>query len=407
MTRISYLRKTLWGIGSIILIELVKRILAKSFPVATVFHNNFLSLVQGAILLGTIIVIISGSVTSRKTTGINFLILFLLLALPEILFTYWLHHPSRIPSFLFPAFKNYYNGIQRNIIQLNAGCSTYDSSLLYTLRPSSRFIFNNYEFSDTFYTNKSGLRDDQRSLLQPEIICLGDSYTMGWGVQQQETFPELLSRRSGKIVLNAAISSYGTARELKNLSRLDTSNLQYLILQYSRNDDIENAQFVKANYSLKISPKQKYDSTVNFHSWSKVWFPGKHFIAIAKLYAATKLAGLLPVKRKKAVDSSPSPLHPPTVFADILLHSAINFKNTKVFVLDINERGAMNDDFLNEVKTVIGSPYYKEHFNNNLIMVPVSDLLDEKDYYILDDHLRSSGHLKIAEQLSKYMFPGK
>lgn len=37
-----------------------------------------------------------------------------------------------------------------------------------------------------------GLRDSNAALNQPEIICIGDSHTMGWGVEQEETFPKLL-----------------------------------------------------------------------------------------------------------------------------------------------------------------------------------------------------------------------
>ncbi|HEY6505513.1 MAG TPA: hypothetical protein VIZ28_16175 [Chitinophagaceae bacterium] len=56
---------------------------------------------------------------------------------------------------------------------------------------------------------------------------------------------------TGEKVLNAGMSSYGTARELKNLYRLDTSGLQTLIIQYGRNDEVENEQFVRDNYSLQ------------------------------------------------------------------------------------------------------------------------------------------------------------
>jgi hypothetical protein len=66
---------------------------------------------------------------------------------------------------------------------------------------------------DQFVVNTIGVRDNQRSLTQPEIVVAGDSYAMGWGVQQDESFPELIERRTGRRVLNAAVSSYGTVRE--------------------------------------------------------------------------------------------------------------------------------------------------------------------------------------------------
>lgn len=412
----KYLRKTLWGVGLIIVIELLKKIFDRIFPEAIPFHHNFLSCVQLVVLLWIIISIVSEFLTSRKHSGKNavkisgktsrrnFLILLLLLALPEILFTYWLHHPSRIPSFLNPAFQDYYMGLQRNVIPWNGESSAYDSSLFYILRPSSRFIFENYEFSDSFHTNKMGLRDDDSSLVNPEIISVGDSYGMGWGVEQDETFAEILGRGTGKKVLNAGVTSYGTARELVNLYRLDTSNLQYLIIQYSRNDAEENTGFVQGNYTLSISPEATYNSGLNIHRWSKVWFPGKHFMSIIKMYASKKAGELVSGKRNK--DAEALALRQTAVnFVDILLHSAINFKKTKVFVVDISNKEALDDEFVEEVKTLKKSSPYKEHFNDNLIIVPVADTIGKRDYYILDDHLRPSGHQKIAARLKNYMFP--
>jgi len=319
-----------------------------------------------------------------------------------------LHHPSRIPSFLVPVFRHYYDGAQRNIIQFNPACSVYDSSLFYTLKPSSAFVFDNYEFADSFYTNKMGLRDDDSSLSKPGIICLGDSYAMGWGVKQNETFPQLLESMSGEKVLNAAISSYGTARELKNLYRLDTSALRYIIIQHSRNDATENADFVKEDFTLKLSSKETYYSTANMHYWNKLWFPGKHFITTAKMYIAEKIPLLFKQKEEADPGYSSVPVHESALhFTEILLHSAIDFKKVRVIVTDINEKEAPDNDFLNEVSALIISSPYKEHFNGHLTIVPVTDLFRAEDYYILDQHLRASGHQKIASRLKGYLTTAK
>jgi hypothetical protein len=87
------------------------------------------------------------------------------------------------------------------------------------------------------------LRDDEESLFSPEIVVVGDSQAMGWGVSQDLTFSSLLENALGKPILNAAISSYGTARELKILERIDLSNLKFLIIQYSDNDYRENRTY--------------------------------------------------------------------------------------------------------------------------------------------------------------------
>ena len=63
---------------------------------------------------------------------------------------------------------------------------------------------------------------------------------MGWGVEQDEAFPSVLEELLSRKVLNAAISSYATAREFGMLERIDLSRARYLIIQYASNDFEEN-----------------------------------------------------------------------------------------------------------------------------------------------------------------------
>ncbi len=66
---------------------------------------------------------------------------------------------------------------------------------------------------------------------------------MGWGVEQDETFAQRIEETLGVRVLNIAVSSYGTAREMMMLNRVNLNSLKYLIVQYSGNDLGENLQF--------------------------------------------------------------------------------------------------------------------------------------------------------------------
>ena len=67
---------------------------------------------------------------------------------------------------------------------------------------------------------------------------------MGWGVDENETFASLLEQNLKLRVLNASISSYGTARQIELLNSLDVSNLEYLIIQYCKNDFNENKTYL-------------------------------------------------------------------------------------------------------------------------------------------------------------------
>ena len=398
----GYLRKTLWCIVLVILVQLLKKYLDRALPGSILFHHYVLTGLQLAVLLWTIIILLFPS-RSLLTKSLLFIGI---MALPELLFTYWIHDPSRLPASLRPLFMTYATQAETNIIQFNPQSSAYDARLFYTLKPSSRFLFTNPEFADSFYTNKMGLRDDESSLLKPGIICLGDSYAMGWGVGQGDSFAEQVGSMTHKKVLNAAVSSYGTARELMNLYRLDTSGLQTIILQYCRNDYRENREYVQNNYSLPISAEKVYDSLLDDHYWSKQWFPCKRFVTIAKFYAEKKMNPFLfPQKITWADSAAYHVKQAARYFTDILFRSAIDFKKVKVLVVDLNEKESMKNDFLDEVNSLLKQPAYAAHFNTNLILVPVADLLTERDYYILDPHIRSSGHRKIAERLGWYLFP--
>lgn len=163
-----------------------------------------------------------------------------------------------------PTIQKLYMSYDRNIIQYLDYAAQYDQELMYILKPGN-FTVKNREHSSIYSINKLGFRDDEKSLTKPSIVVIGDSHSMGWGVQQNETFAHLVEKQLNKTVLNTGVSSYGTARESIALRRVDTSNLKYLIIQYCLNDFSENKDFVNNNYNLFISPKESYLNIVKGH----------------------------------------------------------------------------------------------------------------------------------------------
>lgn len=91
---------------------------------------------------------------------------------------------------------------ERKIIQFENACSGHDSELTYRMKPPG-CVFQNREYRNHFSINHQGFRDDEGSLMGPEIIVLGDSVAAGWGVDQDDTFSQLLEKMTGKKVLNA------------------------------------------------------------------------------------------------------------------------------------------------------------------------------------------------------------
>ena len=79
---------------------------------------------------------------------------------------------------------------------------------------------------------------------------------MGWGVNDNETFPFLLEKNIKKKVYNLGVSSYGTIREIKKMILSGYfKNSKTIIIQYHPNDIFENAGL---EYN-KIYAKKEYD----------------------------------------------------------------------------------------------------------------------------------------------------
>ena len=153
---------------------------------------------------------------------------------------------------------------EADIWQGKKECVQYDDKLLY--KPSNGCRFSNKEFSTTLTFSEAGrsvpLSGSQES--GRPLLFAGDSETMGWGVNDHETFASIISSRVQVPVLNLCVASYGTVRELMRLrmhSRLDEANC--IFIQYSWNDFKENTVFLTR---AACPPPQLPD----FSSWCAV-----------------------------------------------------------------------------------------------------------------------------------------
>jgi lysophospholipase L1-like esterase len=181
-------------------------------------------------------------------------------------------HPAISPIPL-PLLRQLHELFDRNTIQVMPECAVYNDRLTYTLRPG-QCTFSNREFSNIYRINRLGVRDDELSLRQPSVVMLGDSITMGWGVEQEEAFPSVFERLTRQRTLNAGVSSYGTVRELRMLELVDRRSLTDVVIQYSANDRKENQSF--ADGTFRILSREQYESTVTGQAELLEYHPGKH-----------------------------------------------------------------------------------------------------------------------------------
>ncbi|HKP31359.1 MAG TPA: hypothetical protein VJT83_01460, partial [Chitinophagaceae bacterium] len=260
------------------------------------------------------------------------------------------------------------------------------------LKETNQFVYSNAEFADSFYVNSLGFRDDEISLERPEIICAGDSYTLGWGVKQNETFAQLIEKESGLKVLNASMSSYGTARESVAMKKIDPSGIKFIIWQYAPNDADENNAYIDSSYNYSAPSEKQYSSTQQTHLWATKYFPGKHFLTLTKLFAGS----LVRKSYEEWKKSSLSPRDEAKNFLDILKNTGIN-PRVKLIVFELSNY-QMKNEFTNELKLLLRNDYAKSILQN-IQVLDFSTLLKKEDYYLLDDHINESGHKKIAEVL--------
>lgn len=310
------------------------------------------------------------------------------LAVAESVFALLLASPGalgRAPSGLLSHLRGYYLRHDRVMAQSLPECAIYDPEFFYTLRPGS-CRFRNREFDTTLRINSKGLRDTEDALQAPEVVVLGDSFAMGWGVEQEQAFPQVLRRLSGRRALNAGVPSFGTVREARLLDRLDTSRLRLLVVQYSSNDSEENRLFEERGNRLLIEHERLFAQDVqrgsrrNRNYFGKITFDILH----DSFFPSHSGPPVLPVATQARL------------FVNALVHGTTrDLAPVEILVLELDSYAVGSSDFLAALQREAVTPN-QPPFIRRLRVVDLRGQLRPEDYFVLDDHLRASGHAKVA-----------
>ncbi len=403
---IKFWKGILYLVIILLLLEIFKKLLSKTGIEVSYFLTLVIGCIQFFLLIGFILLVIADRITPRKITSkkrwvIALVVVLVFFSCAEWLTTFWANHPKLIPKPLIWSYSYYYDYFDSRLLQYEKSHTVYDSGLFYRLSPNSNSIFANREFSNQISVNSVGLRDDEVSLKHPAVICLGDSYTMGWGVEKDESYPQQLEAISGLRVLNAGIPSYGTAREMELLKQLDTSAAKYIIIQYCSNDDGENEASKENHYQLRISSQHSFDSLLSGYNWGRIYFPGKNFLSVGPLFVKHELNKLrplfkLPFEREMPLgDTNERAI----AFLDVLSNSGVNFGNAKILVTVLDSYDRSKNDIMTRLEDLSKQEPYKSRFADRLHIVQLKDVLDRTDFFEVDVHIRPSGYKKIANKL--------
>jgi len=287
-----------------------------------------------------------------------------------------------------------YRHFNRSLIQFEPACAHYDSRVTYTLKPGA-CTFGNVEFTNEYRVNRQGLRDTDANLQAPEVIVLGDSHAMGWGVNQDETLVRVLASRLGHRTLNAAVSSYATVRERRMLDRLDASRLRYLVVQYADNDLPENRTFERKG-DLPIISEARYREIGEYYAAQRRYYPGKYvyrlFMKVLRLEAPEP-------DDLRMVEATPE--EEARLFLNALLHAGLTpLDDVQLVVFEINQRLQPPRPFIAALDRVARQPEYPA-FVRGLRTLDTTTVLTPKDFYSLDDHMTAAGHRAVGEAIAK------
>lgn len=125
-----------------------------------------------------------------------------------------------------------------------------DPILGHSLTPNWSGRFRRAEFDVGVTTNGEGHRNAAASGSGRDttrVLCIGDSITWGWGVDDHETYPAQLAQELGRrhpeatyLVTNAGVPYYGTVDELALLeARVDRVEVDVVIVQFNAANDFE------------------------------------------------------------------------------------------------------------------------------------------------------------------------
>lgn len=337
---------------------------------------------------------------------INVFLVILLLGLLELFFFITVKYPGVhkvLPDIITKISRRVYFYYDMNSIQYLPQCARYDPKLGYTLKPG-KCVFSDYEFTTPYTVNSLGVRDTEEAFDSPQVVVLGDSYAMGWGVQQNQTFAKIIEAKTGLRVLNAAVSSFGTAREMMLLKKVKRDRLQYLIIQYCNNDYEENLSFLDHGNKLVVMSRKKYEDLVRENREIRRYYPGKYLWSAAKVISDNfnyffKIGDYKKVEEKRYQLQKDEA----QVFIEVILNSGVDLSVVQLMVFKANSFDPRESRFVNALRRRVSNGHYPPFIKKMIIMDAGKVLHEKTDIFLLNGHYNLRGNEKIAAMIIRHM----
>lgn len=128
--------------------------------------------------------------------------------------------------------------------RMDEGFILYDERLGWKLAPGWQGRHTHHDFEVSYSVNSLGFRGRDLDFARPgSLIFLGDSFTFGLGVNDDEVFTELLNDGSDLTFLNAGVPGYSNDQQFLLLDRLLEYRPAKLVwVVYLGNDLLDNGE---------------------------------------------------------------------------------------------------------------------------------------------------------------------
>jgi hypothetical protein len=408
-----------WALAALVIALVAHRRLIRNLARVTRAQVTFALTLLGALSLLSILGHISpawiplllllthGVVATERphlTAAASIFMILLMLALSEGLLVFIRSVPSLWTMPGFATFGRGFYWLEINLIQWDPNCSQWDPELSYTLRPGT-CTFTNPGFSIAYKINRLGVRDDEESLDAPEVVVLGDSHAMGWGVEDYETFASHLEQMTGLKVLNTGISSYGTARELGLLQRVDRSRLRYVLIQYCNNDFEENQTYVNSGGNLPRRSPEWFQEQVRENKNQRRYYPGKYtmfWLNIAMERAGARIAPQrlsAELVSHKDEEETPGPMG---YLLKVIEVQPLDLSAVEIIIFEMSDPAEHPHMDAALLKSMAAQNAGKRHMDR-IHVVDVMTGLGPQYYLPFDGHMNALGHRSVAERLAPLM----
>jgi hypothetical protein len=136
-------------------------------------------------------------------------------------------------------------GYQRQSIELSdrmdPGMIVYDARLGWKLKPYWSGKHHHYDYDVEYNINRDGFRGTDAAIKDGGISIVGDSFSFGLGVNDDETFTALLNESHHDIFYNHSVPGYSTDQQLLLvLKHRDEIAQHVLLVVYLGNDIFDN-----------------------------------------------------------------------------------------------------------------------------------------------------------------------